>query len=83
MSAQYMPLQGDPPPYHDIERGESQAEPLNTGNDNECLKPGELARVVQYDPIVKVIPMRAGWASSTIEVKRSAMPDVNYTLAVL
>ena len=80
MSAQYMPLQGDPPPYTDIERGDSQAEPTNTGNDNECLKPGELARMVHRDnsdEIVKVVPMRAGWdSSSTIEVKQSALPEL-------
>ena len=80
MSASYTPLQGDPPPYTDIERGDSQAEPTNTGNDNECLKPGELARVVHRDnsdEIVKVVPMRAGWdSSSTIEVKRSALPEL-------
>ena len=83
MSAQYVPLQGNPPPYNDIERGDSQAEPSNTGNDNECLKPGELARVVHYDPFVKVVPMRDGWESSTIKVKRSALPNESYTFSVL
>ena len=83
MSAQYMPLHGDPPPYNDIECGESQAEQSNTSDDNKYLKPGELVRVMHSDPIVKVVPMRAGWESSTIEVKRSALPNARYQFAVL
>ena len=81
MSAQYMPLQGGPAPHN--ERSDVQTDQSSAGNKNECLKPGELARVVQYDPIVKVVPMRAGWESSTIEVKRSVLPNARYPFAVL
>ena len=78
-----MPLQGDPPPSHDIERGDTQTEKSSARNGDKDLKPGELARVVHSDPIVRVVPMQAGWESSTIEVKRSALPKAHYQSTVL
>lgn len=78
-----MPLQGDPPPSHDIERGDTQTEKSSARNGDKDVKPGELARVVHSDPIVRVVPMQAGWESSTIEVKRSALPKAHYQSTVL
>lgn len=74
-----MQLQGDPPPYHDVERGDTQAEQSSARNLDEELKPGERARVVLSDPIVKVVPLCAGWKSSGIEVRRSALPKARFS----
>ena len=80
MSANYTPLQGGPPPYNDIVHSGTQTEQSSAGNKNECLKPGELARVVHDDPIVKIVPLRGARKSSPIEIRRSVLPPRSHLI---
>lgn len=84
MDAQYTPLQIDPPAYSGPETASDHALLSSATEQNDArLAPGEMARQVHVDPIVRVKPLSYGFSYSYIELRLSVLQGNTFLIALI